>query len=311
MMGRSYSTQDVRAQDSFDYWNELVENTYASSSENKNLTEGHFDGELSVKSLGSSALITRIKSTPMEYKETYSGKRTDDYFLCLSLCPQALLTQNGMSSIQLENDIVVYDNNLPFNYLFPDGDNQIVISVPHVVMRQHIPGIKNYLNKTLNGTSPLGKLITTMIQETWELDELEEVYGDRVLSTILTLLNIAFDAAEPTSIKAVKNYKRDKLALAKEYIQANLGDSTLTVEKISQQLHMSARTLSRLFTRENSSMMRWLWLQRLKACHRALLFKPELPISEIAYEYGFSNLSHFNKLFKETYNMTPSDLRHK
>ena len=36
-MGRSYSTQDIRAQDSFDYWNEIVENTYASSSANKNL----------------------------------------------------------------------------------------------------------------------------------------------------------------------------------------------------------------------------------------------------------------------------------
>lgn len=44
-MGRSFSTQDIRAQDGFDYWNEIVENTYtyASSSINKNLTKGEFD----------------------------------------------------------------------------------------------------------------------------------------------------------------------------------------------------------------------------------------------------------------------------
>jgi AraC family transcriptional activator of tynA and feaB len=308
-MGRSFSTQDIRAQDSFDYWNGIVENTYASSSINKNLTEGEFGGDLSVKSLGSSALITRIKSTPIEYQETALGQRTEDYFICLSLCPRALLSQNGLSSVQLENDIVAYDNNLPFCYSFPEGDNQIVISVPQAVLIQQFSNIKPYLNKTLNSKSQLAKLLTTMIQQAWEMEELEDVFGDRVLIAILTILKTAFEANEPSSVQKVQQYKVDKLILAKDFILANLADSELNVERISQQLHMSARTLSRLFARDNTSVIRWLWQQRLKACHRALLSKLDLPISKIAYDYGFSNLPHFNKLFKEEYGITPSDLR--
>ncbi|MFC3902107.1 transcriptional regulator, AraC family [Acinetobacter marinus] len=313
-MGRSYSTQDIRAQDitaqdRFDYWKDVVESTYASSSTNKQLNEGEFAGELSVKSLGSSALITRIQSTPIEYQETILGQRTEDYFICLSLCPRALLSQNGLSSVQLEKDIVVYDNNLPFCYAFPEGDNQIVISVPHAVLSQHFPEVQSYLNQTLHRKTPLSTLLVTMIQSTWETEELEDVFGDRVLITLLHLLRTAFEANEPSSIQAVQQYKFDKLALAKEFILANLVDSELNVEKISQQLHISARTLSRLFARENTTVMRWLWQQRLNACHRALLMKTNLPISKIAYDYGFSNLSHFNKLFKEEYGITPSDLR--
>ncbi len=73
-MGRSYSTRDVRAQESFEYWQNLVGSTYSAFTRNTNLTEGDFQGELSVKSLGRSALITRIFSTPMEYHEKEASK---------------------------------------------------------------------------------------------------------------------------------------------------------------------------------------------------------------------------------------------
>lgn len=40
-----------------------------------------------------------------------------------------------------------------------------------------------------------------------------------------------------------------------------------------------------------------------------LILSSDLPISEISYQSGYSNLSHFNRVFKETYNMTPRQLR--
>lgn len=43
-MGRSYSTRDVRAQESFEYWQNLVGSTYSAFTKNKNLTEGDFQG---------------------------------------------------------------------------------------------------------------------------------------------------------------------------------------------------------------------------------------------------------------------------
>ncbi|KFZ38700.1 AraC family transcriptional regulator [Shewanella mangrovi] len=308
-MSRSYSTQDVRAQESFDYWQDLVENTYVSSTNNKNLTEGKFSGELKVKSLGARALITRIKSTPMEYRETLEGKRTDDYFICLSLCPKAHLSQNDQTSTQLAGDIVLYDNRLPFCYSFPEGDNQIVISLPHAVLTEQLPDVELYLNKTLSSCSPLGRFVGTMIQQAWENDELEEIFGDQILNAILALLKAAYHAATPSTLGEVQQYRRDTLTLAKQYIQNHLGETSLSVETISLQLHMSARTLSRLFSRDNTSVMRWVWQQRLQACHRVLLSQQDTPISDIAYQFGFSNLSHFNKLFKDKYGITPTELR--
>jgi AraC-like DNA-binding protein len=35
----------------------------------------------------------------------------------------------------------------------------------------------------------------------------------------------------------------------------------------------------------------------------------DLPVSAIAYEVGFSDLSYFNRCFRRRYNATPTDVR--
>ncbi len=308
-MGRSYSTRDVRAQESFEYWQNLVGSTYTAFTKNTNLTEGEFQGELSVKSLGRSALITRIHSTPMEYHEMEEASYTDDYFICLSLCPYAQLTQNGITSEQFSGDMVIYDNNQPFSYRFPEGDNQIVISVPHFVFNAEVNSFSALLNKTLKSDSPLGSFVSSMIQQAWESEEQEDIYGDKMLSAILSILSSAFEAASPEGNQAALRDKRDNLSLVQQFIVENMEDPTLSVESISQQFHMSSRTLSRLFSKENTSVMRWVWQQRIKASYKTLVTNLDIPVSEVAYQHGFSNMSHFSKMFKETYGITPSQLR--
>lgn len=308
-MGRSYSTRDVRAQESFEYWQNLVGSTYSAFTRNTNLTEGDFQGELSVKSLGRSALLTRIFSTPMEYHEKEEASYTDDYFICLSLCPYAQLTQNGTTTEQFSGDMVIYDNNQPFSYRFPEGDNQIVISVPHIVFNAKVNNAETLLNKTLKCGSPLGRFVGSMIQQAWETEEQEDIFGDKMLSAILTMLRSAFEAASPEGNHAVQRDKKDSLTLVQQFIIEHIGDHYLSVESISQQFHMSSRTLSRLFSKENTSVMRWVWQQRIKVSYKLIMTNKDVPISEIAHQNGFSNISHFNKMFKETYGLTPSQLR--
>jgi AraC family transcriptional regulator, positive regulator of tynA and feaB len=51
---------------------------------------------------------------------------------------------------------------------------------------------------------------------------------------------------------------------------------------------------------------------RLAACREALRDQNQrgLNISEIAYRWGFNDLSHFNKTFRAQFNQTPRDWRH-
>ena len=49
---------------------------------------------------------------------------------------------------------------------------------------------------------------------------------------------------------------------------------------------------------------------RLLRLHRAkdLLRNTDLTVSEVAFRTGFKNVSHFSKVFKETFNINPSEI---
>jgi AraC-like DNA-binding protein len=48
---------------------------------------------------------------------------------------------------------------------------------------------------------------------------------------------------------------------------------------------------------------------RLTEAARLLKDRPGTPIADIAYAVGYTNISHFNKLFKEEYGCTPRAFR--
>ena len=55
----------------------------------------------------------------------------------------------------------------------------------------------------------------------------------------------------------------------------------------------------------------WVRDERLKACGLALRDRSHdgLNISEIAYRWGFNDLSHFNKSFRARFDRTPTEWR--
>jgi AraC-like DNA-binding protein len=83
----------------------------------------------------------------------------------------------------------------------------------------------------------------------------------------------------------------------------------IRIEDLCSVAHLSARSLHRLFLRhlgENVSD----YLGRLRigrAC--MLLVETSLPISMVAAETGFSNLSNFNRRFRNARHMTPKEFR--
>lgn len=92
-------------------------------------------------------------------------------------------------------------------------------------------------------------------------------------------------------------------------IEKNIKDSTLSVEKLSQQLGMSRvqlfRKISALTNKNVADYIAEYKLQKAKI----LLKEQEKNIAEIAYELGFSTPSYFTTFFKQKTNQTPTEWR--
>jgi signal transduction histidine kinase/DNA-binding response OmpR family regulator/ligand-binding sensor domain-containing protein len=93
----------------------------------------------------------------------------------------------------------------------------------------------------------------------------------------------------------------------KEKILERLSDEQLSVESLSDDIGMSRvqlyRKVSGLTGISVNELIRKLRLQRAAQ----LLQQKWGPVSQVAYEVGFSNLSYFSKVFKEEFGVLPSE----
>ena len=67
--------------------------------------------------------------------------------------------------------------------------------------------------------------------------------------------------------------------------------------------------MQRLFEESGWTFTQFVMEQRLAAAYQALAAPSDVPIHTIAYELGFSDLSNFNRAFRQRFGCTPSDVR--
>ncbi len=97
------------------------------------------------------------------------------------------------------------------------------------------------------------------------------------------------------------------LCNAVDYIQKNILNPALSVEDLSRQMNMSRVSLYKkvlaISGKSPIELIRHIKLQKAAQ----LLEKSQLNITGVCYEVGFNNPTYFSKIFKEEFNMLPSD----
>jgi AraC family transcriptional regulator, exoenzyme S synthesis regulatory protein ExsA len=85
----------------------------------------------------------------------------------------------------------------------------------------------------------------------------------------------------------------------------------LKIENYAQLCHMSLSAFKKMFNQYyNSTPAAWLQLRKLDlACH--LIMNTTLAINQISFDCGFEDTSHFIRVFKQKYALTPLQYRHR
>ena len=100
----------------------------------------------------------------------------------------------------------------------------------------------------------------------------------------------------------------DKLKMVLQFIQEHY-QSSVTVRELADLCHFSEYHFMRFFKRHmNMTCIEYLNQYRLEMASRQLA-KTELPITTIALESGFNNISYFNRVFKKKFGVTPKEYR--
>lgn len=114
---------------------------------------------------------------------------------------------------------------------------------------------------------------------------------------------------------------RDAFAYFRSLLQEPASASLRQIMEANFQYNLSMEAYAQLCNRSLSAFKRdfqkiyqstpgkWLLAKRL-AYARVLLQNPSKTISEVAYESGFQNLSHFSRSFRSHFGVTPAGSRH-
>jgi AraC-like DNA-binding protein len=101
---------------------------------------------------------------------------------------------------------------------------------------------------------------------------------------------------------------RDLCERVLSYIEANLGDSTLSPATIAAAHFVSTRTLYSALDRLDTTLAAHIRARRLARCYADLMTGDDR-VGEVATRWGFVNLAHFSRVFAKQYGFSPSHAR--
>ena len=136
----------------------------------------------------------------------------------------------------------------------------------------------------------------------------------QIIETIFNCFNKKSKSAATPSlhVNAVvtehKSTSNHTISMIKEYIDEHFHQN-LTLEDLADLAHFSPSYLSRLFHNTTGLTLKtYITLKRLENAEY-LLKNSSLNIHEIAFNCGFPNVSHFNRVFKAHTNLSPMEYR--
>lgn len=137
-----------------------------------------------------------------------------------------------------------------------------------------------------------------------EWQSVEQVIADLYLTVVIS----ASSSAADTSVNSSQAALFSRLTLA---IERRFAEPELSASKIARQEGISERYLQKLFEQNGESFTHYLRERRLQHARMALVAPDEsrIPISEVAYNCGFTDAANFNRLFKERFGFPPGAFR--
>lgn len=219
----------------------------------------------------------------------------------------AFVSQAGRSSQIEPGQMFIIDPSQPF-------------SIESATMRTHsvylqadsvlavLPHLSDITARPIELRSGPGLIFASMIDRMFEMaSELDDITADSLADALPYVLTTALDGARVTDADACSRLTLVHRQHIQQFARDHLRDPKLDAEMIASGVGLSVRRVYELFNPGSLSLMKWVWSERLERSRRDLS-APTLqgrPIGAIAYSWGFNDLCHFSRSFKQRYGVSP------
>jgi AraC-like DNA-binding protein len=306
----SFDTRSVAARDRIDFWEEQCSQDVVGLT-CSSLEHGGFQARYSFVQLDGLKIIDIagkqhvVERTP----NLVRARQKDAVFLTLLMHGTAFVNRANECVTLNEGDCVLYDTDCAYMHGFPATMRHVIFEVPGEEFRTRFPGWQLRAALKYQPFGP-GRVIATALRQV--LDRHDPFNQSSVDSAIVDdVWQVLSEARSLLTGSGRSTYHVLMIARIRKFISENLGNPGLAPEMIAKEAGISVRQLNRLFSAEKQTVSGNILAMRLERCRQDLMSCGDsgTTVSEIAYHWGFCNLAHFSRRFRERFGCSPSEMR--
>ncbi|UFZ06267.1 helix-turn-helix domain-containing protein [Bradyrhizobium ontarionense] len=294
-------------------WQDIVCDVYVGLDCTSDLGSA-FRGSVTHANLGQAVCSEVCSGQQRVHRTRQRISRSDADFVLVALGQDGIggVVQDGRDTVIRPGEFAIYDTTRPYELQFDTAFRQVVFKLPRDMLQRRIGPIEVVTAITFGADSPLPKLAHDFILQLCRNAELiGDEHADRLTDQAADLLAMALSERLSTQHLPASTHRAALLYRLKAHIRARLPDPDLSLSEVARELGLSARYVNDLFSDEDTSFQRHVLSERLKQCQRDLA-SPALArrqVSEIAFSWGFNDLSHFGRVFRERFGVSPRQWR--
>ena len=306
-----YSTSKLFGKEKLEYWNDCICSQFTEL-ESEPLGEKGFEASLSVNEY-SNFIIANPKTTASKviHSNHHVKQANDRVFLVhLQLEGVSVNKQDGNTAILRPGDFTVCDSARPYSVEFDRDISMLVIRIDQSEFSFRLPHFKQTGVK-VSGSSGVGALASNMMQEFWKLPtaSMDLAVQNQLSKNLLDVLSTCYLDMTTVSKETIRDTRLNTIL---SFIRMNLGNENLTPTAVAKATNISVGYLHKLFKENDTTVNNWIIEQRLLMAKNILKannkFEPIRSITEVAFQVGFKDVSHFSKRFKNRFDVTPREM---
>jgi AraC-like DNA-binding protein len=231
----------------------------------------------------------------------------------LTLGGRATGDADGRAISTRPGDVAVLDSSRPFRVDDEGPREGLSLLIPRATFRR-VAARPDQLHGRVFGPERSGLLAAFLRALPAALPTLPEAEGGVMARVILDLIAVMLGRPAPGAAEpgAWADAGRASQALAERatlWIDGNLGERAMTPSHVAEALSVSRSALYRAFE-ASGGVAAHIVKRRLAKVHQRLLNPNEArTTSELIYAAGFRSTTHFARIFRAAYGVTPKELR--
>ncbi|MBI1650574.1 helix-turn-helix domain-containing protein [Hyphomicrobium sulfonivorans] len=303
----AFSTDDVNERDRISYWFDVASKAFFDHTFVPQTQK--FRGSIGGGTLGPISLM-RCEFAPCEVRRTRLNAQQDgidNAIICIRLEGRSRFVQGDRELIVEPGMIVLEDPTQPQHTDFLEANRSLYVSVPRLMLEERIGRVDTLRTISTEQTIPaLASGFVHLVEG--RLGSIEPDAQDTLADQVVDLFALAFGNDNRVPSTTVRGHALQRLKMA---INVRLTDPDLKPAMAAAAAGISVRYANALLAEENSSVEKYVMQRRLQCCRQALedARQNHRTVSEIAFSWGFSDLSHFSRRFRAEFGITASQCR--